>query len=369
MQTSKPRGFTLVELLVVISIIGMLMSLLLPAVQSARESGRRTTCMNNQRNLGLAFAQFDSTYRGYPGWRNPFIKDDGSTYIAAALAPGPDDPLAHPVFPPPPPPSLGANSFAWVTSLFPFIERRDLDDAWKKMANQQQPPAVNIEILSCPSDTSNLSSPTPLSYVVNGGMPDWIAFNEVTGKVPYDFPANGVFMDHDPNTHADYGAPITSSSQINIQDGTTNTLLLSENLDASDWLPLDHNLRVREPKDYELTFVWRDAESTSGPLPPSPKCRINGRDGAETQLPEHDTARPSSNHPGGVVVVFCDGHTRFLREDIDYVVYCALMTPHGSQASVTGSPLLLSGSLPKYDGNSNSLPDVREYVLNSADYE
>src|SRR5690242_6982442 len=69
---SKRRAFTLVELLVVISIIGMLMALLLPAVQQAREAGRRNTCNINMHNLGLAFANITSASGGhYPGYREP----------------------------------------------------------------------------------------------------------------------------------------------------------------------------------------------------------------------------------------------------------------------------------------------------------
>ena len=69
MNKTFKTGFTLVELLVVISIIGMLAGLLLPAVQNAREMGRRTTCMNNQRNVALAFSLLEQTKGKYPQFR------------------------------------------------------------------------------------------------------------------------------------------------------------------------------------------------------------------------------------------------------------------------------------------------------------
>jgi len=64
----KSRGFTLVELLVVITIIGMLVSLLLPAIQQAREAGRRTTCLNNMRQVAIGLATLEQAQKGFPGY-------------------------------------------------------------------------------------------------------------------------------------------------------------------------------------------------------------------------------------------------------------------------------------------------------------
>ena len=92
------RGFTLVELLVVIAIIGSLIGLLLPAVQSAREAGRRNTCMNNASQLGKAVFLRDNAGKGIPGWRNSISIGDGTSgYVTS-----------------------------WVPTLFPYLERQDL---------------------------------------------------------------------------------------------------------------------------------------------------------------------------------------------------------------------------------------------------
>ncbi|GAG07908.1 unnamed protein product, partial [marine sediment metagenome] len=104
----REKGFTLVELLVVITIIGMLMSLLLPAVQSAREAGRRAQCMNNQKNLSLALLNYESNRKAFPGILHTVYFDPDITITS------------------------GRNNLnaSWVVTLFPYLERNDLWDIW-----------------------------------------------------------------------------------------------------------------------------------------------------------------------------------------------------------------------------------------------
>jgi prepilin-type processing-associated H-X9-DG protein len=164
--------------------------------------------------------------------------------------------------------------------------------------------------------------------------------------LPVDYRDNGVFFDRyrfDSLNQASASPlnPIVDMTQdfISSHDGASNTLLLSENLDATSYA----NLAGGNNYVFEAFhgFVWTYAtNSATPPFQPQnfPFGSINGpRDATNAANPAYlNNARPSSNHPGGVMVVFCDGHSRFLRSEIDYGAYCLLMSPNGQGVQPAG---------------------------------
>ncbi len=179
------RGFTLIELLVVISIIGVLVGLLLPAINSAREAGRRVQCQNNQKNVGLALAQFSTAKNSFPNsgifFENTINTADPTTssiYQAINLQSAPagitvGQQLA----------STWARS--WVVAILPYLDQQDLANAWdltgpyleSQAAGTTAGEASNftigntaLQILRCPDDLNAQDGKGNLSYVVNGGF-------------------------------------------------------------------------------------------------------------------------------------------------------------------------------------------------------
>jgi len=373
---SGPRqAFTLIELLVVISIIGMLMALLLPAVQMAREAGRRNTCNNNQKNLALATINIvSSPGRGYPGYRDTL------------------------------PVTMGATSYnypvSWVALVLPFIERNDLYQIWRKGTNVPYSPAyaagttnyitapfqqVYIDVLNCPSNPPlSTAGSTPCVFVVNCGMLDYTSANTAAGTIPTtsppantpaDWRSNGVFFNRyvnvNPNPPVGPGIPASgvlpaatfatdnpstiplvtmTQDFISARDGTSLTLMLSENLWNNGTTTLGNYWAEPDPSGNQGTVAMAGTEMANGfifwPIPANQLDRmmtINSQlapgqtlGGLTPPATVNSCIRPSSYHPGGVNVTFCDGHTRFISQDIQYSVYCLLMTPDGQNCNTPG---------------------------------
>ncbi len=160
MNKSKPNGFTLVELLVVIAIIGILIGMLLPAVQQVREAARRTQCANNLRQTVLAMHNYESAHGVFPPGKN-----DAGTLNKRT---------AKPIWPRPSDPTLG-RQYAWGIFILPFIEQNNLSSVFATGTNSWDLDALDaldadgVPIVSniipgfiCPSDvspTGNFNAP------------------------------------------------------------------------------------------------------------------------------------------------------------------------------------------------------------------
>jgi prepilin-type N-terminal cleavage/methylation domain-containing protein/prepilin-type processing-associated H-X9-DG protein len=310
------RGFTLVEMMMVILIIGLLAALLTNALQSSREMGRRTQCTNKMREAGQAAILFETKHNGYPGWVHP---------VASAA---------------------GSPNNSWIYQILPALGRDDLADRSVPLA-QLVTVSLN-DLLVCPSDHDKLASQAGLtSLVCNAGRRD----AQATATTPADWRSNAVCVNRDDRPgNTLVKVDVTDSSFVLKGDGLAVTLLLSENIDALTW----HNV-VPSPVEWVNGILFWPPDS-GGNFPPLPVHAINGPN--TSGAPSYDTARPSSYHPGGVNVFFCDGHGRFVSEGIDYGVYCALMTPRGRNAMEPGT------TTPTPHPQITNWPQISEDTLN-----
>ncbi len=309
MKTNRIRGFTLVELLVVIAIIGVLVGLLVPAVNFARQTARKTECLNNVRGLGNAMLLHETDKNYFPGRVN---------LVRANL--GHEIPVS------------------WMTKLLPYIEQGNV---WDQVINDPDPSvpddpiryAIALEIATCPSDPPlSQNNPAPTNYVINCGI--WDRDFGSNSNQWNDLRANGighVIRNNFSQNKVDIG-------YIGKNDGGSQTILASENVNAVSWVTLEEGLHG---------FVWtlQDQWLPETQAPERGRqYQINkGRDRfLDDQIMEMansgdvdklvSLARPSSNHSGGVNSVFCDGHGQFISEDVDARVYAQLMTTARSQA-------------------------------------
>lgn len=269
------RGFTLVELLVVIAIIGALVALLLPAVQAARESSRRTRCANNLRQQGLALIGFEGEHRTLPVGCIDCL-DDSKTF------------------------------HSWNSQILPWLEQSALRKQLDFTLPSYEAPnidagAVVLDVFVCPS-TLEPEATSVSKLWKTAAFTDYGGVYGVGGdgqdKVDEDW--NIQLLKSDALGALVYDEPVAFSE---ITDGTSNTVACAELLDR----------RTTECKWINGNNIFaQDVESS-----------IN--DAVNTSV------GIGSPHPGGAQVAFCDGHVAFLHEQMEQQSLNALLTRAGEE--------------------------------------
>ena len=300
MYKKTSRGFTLVELLVVIAIIAMLVTLLLPAVQAAREAARKTQCVNMLKQWGLSMHLHHDARNKLPiGSRN--------------------NPRQ-----------------TWVMYIWPFIEETGLNTANNVEEHFYRPPGTiagtlngltgqYVEMYYCPSDigtdqTMGNYQRRRGNYVVNWGNSTYGQVKEPAGKAPFSHIGGNRSMPRE-------------TSFKKMTDGTSKTIMMSETLKA--WSVEDNDWRGDIHND---DGVFR-FHTLLGPNSSSPDIIQNGwfQKNDDSLMPAVAGARTAqmsaarSRHPGGVNAAFCDGSVRYLLNDIAFNVYQSMGSMNGEE--------------------------------------
>ena len=315
-RSSLQRGFTLVELLVVIAIIGILVSLLLPAVNAAREAARRTQCINNLKQLGLAALNFHDVNEHFP------IGQDTD-----------------------PRPRIFASTYKiWTHSVWPFLEESGLSDAWDQNVRWNQ--RNNIELsktfiasFHCPSDTPGGFT------VVEEGIDSWSRSNYAAcysadgSMVEPDAPQDRDSCNNDPRSNPSVASGKRALFNINVEknikkitDGTSHTAAFSELIQGPDG--------SRDARGYwwgHFGAQYTHMRSPNSPLPDrtlstfcddrKAPCQPN-----VTCWTTHIYAARSL-HPGGVNSCRADGSVHFVTNSINQFVWVALGSINGEEVA------------------------------------
>lgn len=282
-------AFTLVELLVVIAIIGVLIALLLPAVQAARESARRTACTNNLKQLGLAVQNHHDTNRGYPTGRNR--TDQFGISWAFQLLPFLEEETVYKSFEPGERVDANDNATAMRTpvQVFACPSRREAA-ADRDFDNNDQPAAAEVRGVAALGD-----------YAACAGV------NYMNGVIPGSGGADGTLRpDRRPNL-AESG-PIYSYSRIrdrNVTDGLSKTVCIGEK----------HKPQHPEVENPEmLDYAQGDTAIFAGDTPHT--IFAETKEGLATGYEDPSRVKFGSEHAGIVQFVFLDGHVKGLNIDI-----------------------------------------------------
>jgi prepilin-type N-terminal cleavage/methylation domain-containing protein len=343
-RPQKRVGFTLIELLVVIAIIAVLVSLLLPAVQQAREAARRTQCKNNLKQMGLAAHNYEGTYKRFPS-------SGESTYELT-------NPTVRMFFP-----------CSFNVAILPLIDQMNVANLWNYNVSYTIAPnaalsTTNIPAFLCPSNGT--TGPDPLGYGLTDYMP--VAY--------VDFDSNGLrggSASYTANVQGvDFGGMLGFCKRVSdTTDGLTNTIMIIEdagrptanggsyNLAATGVLATGQTVSVtlNGPQTYDSTQLcsaknltpftaggtfgvpgrWADPDNGSGLSgPPNGSGQFINNNKAPTGGPATcawnlnncgPNDEPFSLHSGGVHALLGDGSVRFISDGTYFNVLRMLANP------------------------------------------
>jgi prepilin-type processing-associated H-X9-DG protein len=303
----------------------------LPAVLASKEVARRGQCINNMRNLAHALTAYDTAKGQLPGYSQPIPRSPTQAVGIKRITSPPRWALKSVE-------RREALPISWATMILPHIERQDY---WDQIVDQNSEPEIRpIDVFICPSDhdATALDDVAALTYSVNAGAPDWDGHFLVDPKNPNsgDTTDNGMFLNLYEYAALNMKPPSTRLG--NIRDGAATTIMLSENVHKS-YEPAEAGFPSRFSwafgTEQHLAIVWVVSDRPQPGDSYIDQERINrAGDDVYKKDPMFDPneprfARPASNHGTGANVAFCDGHTEFLRDDIDYVIYQQLLTTNG----------------------------------------